>query len=96
MSQRSHGLFVGRTRNLARRFKPSKLGLTTRLKDFKVNDKVVIMPKGNFRNIPHPRYRGRVGVVQEKRGAAYVVKVYTSKTMTRLIIVPQVHLDRAK
>ena len=95
MSQRSHGLFVGRTRQLARHHKPSKLGITALIKNFNVNDRVMIMPKGNFKNIPHPRYKGRVGTVLERRGDAYVVEVVTSKSTTRKIIVPQMHLDKA-
>lgn len=95
MSQRSHGLFVGRTRNLARHYKPSKLGITTLIKDFKVNDRVIIIQKGNFKNIPHPRYKGRVGTIIEKRGDSYVVDVHTSKSVIRHIIVPQMHLEKA-
>ncbi len=95
MAQRSHGLFVGRTRQLARHYKPSKLGITKLIKDFKVDDRVIIVPKGNFKNIPHPRYKGRVGVVTEKRGDSYVVEVHTSKSVTRQIIVPQMHLEKA-
>ncbi len=95
MAQRSHGLFVGRTRQLARHHKPSKLGITTLIKDFKVDDRVIIIPKGNFRNIPHPRYKGRVGKITEKRGDAYVVEIHTSKSVIRQIIVPQMHLERA-
>ncbi len=95
MSQRSHGLFVGRTRQLARHHKPSKLGITELIKNFTIGDKVIIMPKGNFKNIPHPRYKGRIGTVVERRGGAYVVKFDVSKSITRRIIVPQMHLDKA-
>jgi len=95
MTQRSHGLFVGRTRHLARHYKPSRLGISKLIKEFEVGSKVVIIPKGNFNNIPHPRYKGRIGVVTEKRGDAYVVVVHTSKSTKRQIIVPQMHLERA-
>lgn len=91
----SHGLFVGRSRNLARHYRPSKLGISKLLKEFKVGDKVVIMPKSNFKNIPHPRYKGRTGKVIEKRGDAYVVEIFVSKSAIRYIIVPQMHLDKA-
>ncbi len=95
MTGRSHGLFVGRTRHLARHHKPSKLSITKQIKNFGVGDKVVIVPKGNFRDIPHPRYRGRVGTVKEKRGSAYVVEVMVSRRTRRSIIVPQRHLERS-
>jgi len=95
MSQRSHGLFVGRTRQLARHHRPSRLSITQRIKNFELNDRVIIIQKGNMRDIPHPRYKGRVGTVIEKRGHAYVVEVPTSKSKSVKIIVPQVHLERA-
>ncbi|MGC9037192.1 MAG: 50S ribosomal protein L21e [Candidatus Micrarchaeia archaeon] len=91
--ERSHGLFSGRTRHLARHHKPSKLGLTKLVKSFEIGDKVAIVPKGNFRNIPHPRYRGKVGVIKGKRGDAYEVEIWVSKTTRRLLIVPQEHLE---
>jgi hypothetical protein len=53
------------------------------------------VPKGNFRNIPHPRYRGRVGTVVEKRGFAYVVEIPVSSSTKRKLIVPQMHLEKA-
>lgn len=96
MSQRSHGLFVGRTRQLARHYKPSKMGISQLIKDFEIGEKAVIMPKGNFKDIPHPRYKGRIGTVIEKRGGAYVVEVRTSKSLTRKLIVPQMYLDKVK
>ncbi|MDE1823583.1 MAG: 50S ribosomal protein L21e [Candidatus Micrarchaeota archaeon] len=95
MTGRSHGLFVGRTRQLARHNPPSRLGISKLLKSFAIGSRVLIMPKGNFNNIPHPRYRGRVGTVVEKRGGAYVVEVHTSKSTIRKLVVPQMHLDKA-
>ena len=94
MSKRSAGLFVGRTRNLARHHRPSELSVSEIIKSFEVGDKVAIVPKGNFRNIPHPRYRGRIGKVIEKRGSAYVVELNMFNA-TRKLIVPSVHLDKA-
>lgn len=95
MTERSKGLFSGRTRHLARHHKPSKLGITKLIKEFKVGDRVVIVPKGSFREIPHPRYRGRVCVVEERRGDAYMVSFRVSSSTTRRLIVPQKHLERA-
>ena len=95
MSERSHGLFQGRTRHLARHHKPGKLTINELLKDFKPGDKVTIVQKGNFKDIPHPRYKGRVGVVVEKRGGAYVVDIKLTAQTTRRLVVNQRHLDRA-
>ncbi len=93
MSERSHGLFVGRTRHLSRHHKPSSLGITSRIKSFEIGDKVAIVPKGNVKNIPHPRYRGKVGSIIEKRGSAYVVEV-KMMSATRQLVVPTIHLEK--
>jgi large subunit ribosomal protein L21e len=95
MTKRSHGLFVGRTRHLARHHKPSTLGVSTFIKKFEVGDKVAIVPKGNAKNIPHPRYRGKVGKIVEKRGSGYVV-VVKIMSATRKLVVPAVHLEKMK
>lgn len=95
MSRRSSGLFVGKTRHLARHHKPSALSVSDIIKTFNVGDRVAIVPKGNFRNIPHPRYRGRIGKVIERRGSAYVVELNVFSA-TRKLVVPAVHLERAK
>ena len=89
MTGRSNGLFSGRTRYLAKRHKPSQLSITDRIKEVAVGSKVVILPKGNTKDIPHPRYRGRIGEVIEKRGGAYVVEIRVSKSTVRKIIVPK-------
>ncbi|MCW6159806.1 MAG: hypothetical protein LVQ95_01810 [Candidatus Micrarchaeales archaeon] len=95
MTKRSHGLFVGRTRHLARHHKPSSLSVNDYIKKFEVGEKVAIVPKGNTRDIPHPRYRGRIGIITEKRGASYVVKVRIMSA-ERTLIVPAIHLERVK
>jgi large subunit ribosomal protein L21e len=95
MVNKSHGLFAGRTRYLSKKHNPSRLGLTKRIKSFDIGAKVVVLPKGNKRDIPHPRYKGKTGVVIEKRGGAYVVEVAVSKSMKRKLIVPQMHLEAA-
>jgi large subunit ribosomal protein L21e len=93
MSKRSHGLFSGRTRHLARHHKPNRLSISKLMKNFEVGEKVAIVPKGNFKEIPHPRYRGRVGTVVEKRGGAYVVEFNLSNKVKRTLIVNQKHLE---
>ncbi len=94
MAKKSNGQFNGRTRHLARHHKPSSLGVRAFIKDFKVGDRVAIVPKGNFRNIPHPRYRGKTALVIAKRGSAYVVTV-KAMTAQRTLIVPAIHLEKA-
>lgn len=91
----SRGLLSGRTRKLARHIKPSQLGITKLINNFENGSKVVIRPRSTFRNIPHPRYRGRIAVVVERRGDSYVVEFNVSKSKARRIIVPQMHLEKA-
>ncbi|MGC8571757.1 MAG: 50S ribosomal protein L21e [Candidatus Micrarchaeia archaeon] len=93
MTKRSHGLFVGKTRHLARHHRPSDLSIHSYIKKFNIGDKVAIVPKSNVRNIPHPRYKGRIGTIIDKRGSSYVVKV---KIMSaeRTLIVPPLHLEK--
>lgn len=94
MTKRSHGLFAGRTRHLARHHKPSRLNTGALIKGFSIGDRVSIVPKGNMRNIPHPRYRGKTGTIIEKRGQAYAVRVRIMSA-NRTLIVPSIHLERA-
>lgn len=94
MTERSHGLFQGRSRHLARHHKPGRLGIGKLLKHFDVGDKVAIVPKGNFKDIPHPRYRGRVGTVTGRQGSAYVVEFMVSSRTKRKLIVSQRHLEK--
>ncbi|MGC8652305.1 MAG: 50S ribosomal protein L21e [Candidatus Micrarchaeia archaeon] len=95
MAKRSNGLFVGKTRHLARHHAPSGMSVSSVIKAFSIGDRVVIVPKGSTKNIPHPRYKGRVGTVIEKRGSAYVVELKMFNATKRLVV-PSVHLDKAK
>ena len=87
----SKGLFAGRTRHLARHHMPGKLGISELLKTLNIGDKVAIVPKGNFKDIPHPRYRGRSGVILATRGKSYEVQIRDGRAK-KVLIVPAVHL----
>ena len=95
MTKSSHGLFVGKTRHLARHHRPSNLSIDNFIKTFNIGDKVAIVPKSNIKNIPHPRYKGRVGTIIDKRGSSYVVKVKIMSA-NRILIVPQLHLEKVE
>lgn len=94
MSKRSNGLFSGHSRHLARHHKPSTLSVRELIKSFKPGDSVAIVPKTNTRDIPHPRYRGRVAKVIEQRGSAYVVELKMFNARKRLVV-PTLHLKKA-
>lgn len=93
MSKRSSGLLSGKSRNLTRHNKPSSLSVNDIIKSFKVGDKVAVVPKSTYRNIPHPRYKGKIGVVLAQRGSAYEIEI-KSMSAKRKLVVPVVHLDK--
>ena len=67
------------------------------IKSFEVGDKVYIDPVPYYKRgqIPHKRYKGKVGVVVEKRGNAYVVEVKIGGKVFKPIILP-LHLRAAQ
>ena len=57
------------------------------LHEFKEGEKVVVkIDSAVQKGMPHARYQGRVGVVAEKRGRAYVVKMQEGGKVRNLII----------
>ncbi|EQD38856.1 50S ribosomal protein L21e [mine drainage metagenome] len=91
--KKSNGLLSGRSRNLTRHHKPSQLAIRDLLKSFNIGDRVAIVPKGNNRDIPHPRFKGKVGIVLGKRGSAYIVDVKDVKAHKQLIVSSK-HLEK--
>lgn len=89
----SKGLLSGRSRNLARHHKPSQLAIRDVIKAFNVGDRVAIVPKGSGRDIPHPRFKGRVGTIKGQRGGAYVVDVKDMQAHKQLIVSAK-HLEK--
>ncbi|MEM3791143.1 MAG: hypothetical protein QXL16_00220 [Candidatus Micrarchaeaceae archaeon] len=89
----SNGMLYKKSRNISRKHKVSMLTVNDIVKEFKVGERVVIVPKGNRNNIPHPRYKGRVGEIVEKRGSAYVVELKLSKSTSRRIISNAIDLE---
>lgn len=60
------------------------------LHEFKEGEKVVVKIDSSVqKNMPHARYQGRVGVVAEKRGRAYIVKMQEGGKVRNLIITPE-------
>ena len=70
-----------------------KIGLSKILREYASGDKVVIkIDSSVHKGMPHRRYHGRIGVIAEKRGRAYVVNV-TQGNATKQIIVRPEHLE---
>ena len=72
---------------------PSKIKVREVIKSYEVGDTVAIVPKANMKNIPHPRYKGRIARVLEKRGSAYVVELKMFNATKRLTV-PGLHLKK--
>jgi Ribosomal protein L21E len=86
MVKRSKGLFAKRSRNLSRHHRPSAQRVRDVIKYLEIGQHVAIVPKGNMRNIPHPRYKGKIGVITEKRKRGYVVEVVSMGAKRKLVV----------
>ena len=49
----------------------------------------IILNPGVVEGQPHPRYHGRIGVVQERRGRAYVVEIKDGGSIKKVISRPE-------
>jgi large subunit ribosomal protein L21e len=87
--------YRAKTRALLKR-KPrerGKTGLSKILHEYTSGEKVVIkIDPSVHKGMPHRRYHGRIGVIVEKKGRAYLVNV-TQGNATKQIIVRPEHLE---
>ena len=60
---------------------------------YKVGDRVSIDSQSKYSGMPHPRYRGRTGIITATRGKAYVVAIMDGN-MPKDLIIPPVHLRK--
>ncbi len=49
----------------------------------------IILDPGVVKGQPHPRYHGRIGVVRERRGRAYVVEIRDGGSIKKVISRPE-------
>lgn len=91
MVKRSKGTLSGMTRKLRGK---AEFTVAEEVRTFDVGDKVVLTPKSRTQGMPHPRYAGRHGIVTEKRGKAYVVRITDGNKMKELIA-GSIHLKLA-
>lgn len=91
MGRKSKG-YRAKTRSLLRR-KPrerGKTGLSKILHEYTPGEKVVIKINPSIhKGMPHRRYHGRMGVVTDKRGRAYVIEVTEGKATKEIIARPE-------
>ncbi len=80
------------TRSLLRR-KPrerGKTGLSKILHEYKPGDKAVIkIDPSVHKGMPHRRYQGKIGVIVNRRGRSYVVKVTQGDAIKEIIVRPE-------
>lgn len=90
--KRSLGTMSKRTRLLGMRRKA--LSVAVQLRKFGVGSRVVVDHQARYAGMPHPRYRGRNGVIVAARGNAYEVEIKDGR-MKKVLVVPSVHLKLA-
>jgi large subunit ribosomal protein L21e len=84
-----------KTRSLLRRRvrERGKTGLSKMLREYKSGDRVVVkLDPSIHKGMPHRRFHGRIGVIENKRGQAYVVNVTQGKAVKEIIVRPE-HLE---
>lgn len=60
------------------------------LREYEIGEKVVIkIDSSVHKGMPHPRYHGKIGVVEERRGRAYVIKLVEGGKVRTIISRPE-------
>ena len=84
--------FRSKTRSILKK-KPrehGKLGLTRLIHDYNPGDKVVIkIDSSVHKGAPHRRYHGKIGVVKNRRGRAYIIDLYQGRSLKEIIVRPE-------
>ena len=91
-------VYRSRTRSLLRKHprERGKIGLSRILRAYQIGDKVTILLEASVhKGMPHRRYHGRSGTIQEKRGKSYVVNVEMGKQTKQIIARPE-HINPAR
>ena len=88
--------FRSGTRKKLRKKKRAKFKTEKFMKRFKIDQRVVIkQDPSSHKGMPHPRFKGMIGVVKEKRGEAYVVGIKLGNLEKSVIARPE-HLKPIK
>lgn len=84
-----------RTRSLLRKRarERGKTGLSKILREYKLGERVVVkLDPSTHKGMPHRRFHGKIGVIENRRGQAYVVTVSQDKAVKEIIVRPE-HLE---
>ncbi|MEA2054348.1 MAG: 50S ribosomal protein L21e [Candidatus Thermoplasmatota archaeon] len=91
MVRRSRGA-RSKTRQILRK-KPRERGLspiTRALQEFEKGEKVsIVIDPSIHKGIPHRRYHGKTGDIEEKRGDSYIVKIKNGNMIKNIIVRPE-------
>ncbi len=92
---KSHGYRRGSRKVLSK--KPRERGLQPLgrlLHEYKLGDRAIIkIDPSVHKGMPHHRYQGKVGIIEEKRGSAYIIRIKDGHKIRSLIVRPE-HLKR--
>ena len=89
--RRSKGTRQG-TRRILKRSKPQRGRLNIRrvMHAYEPGDRVaIVLDGGQQRGMPHRRFQGRTGFIQEQQGSAYVVAVKDGNMQKTVIARPE-------
>lgn len=91
MARRSKGLRSKSRGKLTKHVRERGLSPVSRvIQEFQPGAKVtIILDPSVVKGQPHPRYHGRIGVVQECRGRAYVVEIKDGGSIKKVISRPE-------
>jgi large subunit ribosomal protein L21e len=84
------------TRRKLKKELKKKFKVTPYLAEFKPSDRVVIkIDPSSHKGMPFPKFKGKVGIVKEKRGDAYIVVITVGNKKKEVISRPE-HLALKK
>lgn len=95
MVTRSHGFRVGTRKRLSKKTRDKgRIKIRKVLQEFKPNDRVIIdVDSSVHKGMPHKRFFGKHGVILERRGNAYMIKI-KGKGNEKTIICSTSHLRK--
>ncbi len=90
MSGRSKGLRSKSRSKLTKHPRQKGLSPISRaIQDLPLGTRVsIILDSGVVKGQPHPRYHGRIGIVSERRGRAYIVDIRDGGSIKKVISRP--------
>ena len=84
-----------KTRSLLRKKarEKGKTGLSKILREYNTGDRVVVkLNPSVHKGMPHRRFHGKIGTIENRRGQAYVVDITQGKAVKEIIVRPE-HLE---